>query len=43
MNNLAKIGIILGISFLTFLFNGGAGFTIAVLLIYFEFFFKKKI
>ena len=37
MKNWVKIAIILGLSFLAMITEAGAGFTILVLLIYFEF------
>jgi len=42
MKNWAKILSILGISFLGFIFDIGAGFVLLVLLIYFEFINKKQ-
>ena len=42
MNNWAKLAIILGISFLAFIIEAGASFTLMILLLYFEFIDSKR-
>jgi len=42
MKNAWKIVAILGISLLAMMLEAGAGFTIAILLIYFEFIYKER-